>query len=195
MNANEIILVLLALGSFFVFRWCSRAVSGKSSQNCQARLKRIRNASFLFRLFIGISALFAVYWLLAFLFGWPLFFLAHVKMTVAHGHVYGSPAEMPPALLAWSLVKVGLDLAGAAALYALFSLYGRGILFTARNVLYLRFQGYYLILGYIIDYQIKGILRDMDLSMTPVFAGLMIIVIAWIMDEGRKIQEEQELTV
>jgi hypothetical protein len=35
----------------------------------------------------------------------------------------------------------------------------------------------------------------MDLSLTPVFAGLMIIFIAWIMDEGRKIQEEQELTV
>ena len=194
MNANGMILVLLALGSFFVFRRFSRAGSGPS-QKCQARLKRIRNASFLFRLFIGISALFAVYWLLAFLFGWPLFFLAHVKMTVAHGHVYGSPAEMPPALLAWSLVKVGLDLAGAAVLYALFSLYGRGILFSARNVLYLRFQGYYLILVYIIDYQIKGILRDVDLSLGPVLAGLMIIFIAWIMDEGRKIQEEQELTV
>ena len=142
-----------------------------------------------------LAILFAVYWVLAFLFGWPLFFLAHVKMTVAHGHVYGSPAEMPPALLAWSLVKVGLDLAGAAVLYALFSLYGRGILFSARNVLYLRFQGYYLILVYIIDYQIKGILRDVDLSVGPVLAGLMIIFIAWIMDEGRKIQEEQELTV
>ncbi len=29
----------------------------------------------------------------------------------------------------------------------------------------------------------------------PPLAGLVIIVIAWIMDEGRKIQEEQELTV
>jgi hypothetical protein len=35
----------------------------------------------------------------------------------------------------------------------------------------------------------------MDLSVGPVLAGLMIIFIAWIMDEGRKIQEEQELTV
>jgi hypothetical protein len=26
-------------------------------------------------------------------------------------------------------------------------------------------------------------------------AGLLIVLIAWIMDEGRKIQEEQELTV
>jgi hypothetical protein len=27
------------------------------------------------------------------------------------------------------------------------------------------------------------------------FAGIVIVLIAWIMDEGRKIQEEQELTV
>src|ERR1700690_1498004 len=129
MNANGIILVLLALGSFFVFKRFSRAVSGGSSQNCQARLKRIRNASLLIRLFLGFSLLLGVYSVLAFLFGWPFFSQGHAKMAVSHGHVYGSPAEMPPALLAWSLVKTGLDLAGAAGLYALFSLYGRGILF------------------------------------------------------------------
>ena len=41
----------------------------------------------------------------------------------------------------------------------------------------------------------QGLLRDMDLSTTPIFGGLFIIFFAWIMDEGRKIQEEQELTV
>jgi len=39
------------------------------------------------------------------------------------------------------------------------------------------------------------LLRDMDLSTTPIFGGLFIIFFAWIMDEGRKIQEEQTLTV
>jgi hypothetical protein len=195
MNMNGITLFLVALGSFFVFRLFARKVARNSAQSRPVRLARIRNASLLIRLFLGFGLLIGIYSVLAFLFGWPFFSQAHARMTVAHGHVYGSPAEMPPALLAWSLVKVGLDLASAAVLYALFSLYGRGILFSARNVLYLRFQGYYLILGYIIDYQIKGTLRDMDLSLTPVFAGLMIIFIAWIMDEGRKIQEEQELTV
>jgi len=29
----------------------------------------------------------------------------------------------------------------------------------------------------------------------PLLAGVVIVIIAWIMDEGRKIQEEQELTV
>jgi len=35
----------------------------------------------------------------------------------------------------------------------------------------------------------------MALSTTPLFIGMLIIFITWIMDEGRKIQEEQELTV
>jgi len=68
-------------------------------------------------------------------------------------------------------------LAAVAVLCALFGLYRRGILFSARNVLYLRFQGYYLILSYLLDGQIQSTLRDMDLSTTPVFAGLMIIFI------------------
>jgi hypothetical protein len=33
------------------------------------------------------------------------------------------------------------------------------------------------------------------LPVFPLFGGFLIFLIAWIMDEGRKIQEEQELTV
>ena len=195
MNANGIILVLLALGSFFVFRRYSQAGSGRSSQNCQARLKRIRNASLLFRMFIGISLLVGVYWVLGFLFGWPFFSQDKVRIVIAHSHIYTSRTEMPPAIFALWLVKTGLGLWGAAVLFALFQLYGRGILFAARNVRYIRFLGYWLIIDWIIDYLMQGTLHDMDLSTTPVFVGLIIIFIAWIMDEGRKIQEEQELTV
>ena len=43
--------------------------------------------------------------------------------------------------------------------------------------------------------QLVDMLRDMNLSSTPLFMGFLIIFIAWIMDEGRKMQEEQELTV
>ena len=102
---------------------------------------------------------------------------------------------MPGSILALALVKTGLDFAAMAVLFALFNLYWRGILFSARNVLYIRFQGYYLILGFIVDYQIQSRFHDMALSTTSLFVGFLIIFIAWIMDEGRKIQEEQELTV
>jgi len=98
-------------------------------------------------------------------------------------------------VLALVLVKSGLDFAAAAVMFLLFGLYRRGILFSARNVLYIRFQGYYLIFCSIVDYQLGGVLHEMSFNTTSVVPGMLIIFVAWIMDEGRKIQEEQELTV
>jgi hypothetical protein len=80
-------------------------------------------------------------------------------------------------------------------LLRLFWLYWRGILFSAKNVNCIRLLGYWLVVDWFINYQMQGMLRDMDLSSTPVLVGFLIIFVAWIMDEGRKIQEEQELTV
>ena len=194
-SATAILLLLLGLGSFAIFKWFSRNAVHKSSQDRQTRLARISEASFLFQLAIGICFLLSIYWVLAFLFGWPFFSQNVPRFVVSPGHLYASPAEMPRNILALALVKVGLNLAAMATLYALFSLYGRGILFSARNVLYIRFQGYYLIFTFLVDYQTQGALHDMALSDTPLFVGLLIIFVAWIMDEGRKIQEEQELTV
>ncbi len=190
-----ILLLLLGLGSFVVFGRFSRSVARKRLQDGQTRLTRISQAIFLFQLAIGICFLLSVYWVLAFLFGWPFFSQNVPRFVVSPSHIYASPSEMPGNILALALVKAGLNLASAAVLYALFSLYGQGILFSARNVLYIRFQGYYLILSFIVDYLLQSPLHDMALSTTPLFVGLLIIFIAWIMDEGRKIQEEQALTV
>jgi hypothetical protein len=35
----------------------------------------------------------------------------------------------------------------------------------------------------------------LDINFGLLLAGVIIVIIAWIMDEGRKIQEEQDLTV
>jgi hypothetical protein len=178
-------LVLLA------FRFKNR----KSTSDKVVRQKRIKNASLMVQCLLGLSLLLGVCWVVAFLFGWPLPGHDKIRIVISHSHIYTSPAEMPPAIFALWLVKAGLGIASAVVLFALFHLYGRGILFSARNVLFIRFFGYWIIIDWIIDYQMQGALRDMDLSLTPVFGGLLIIFIAWIMDEGRKIQEEQELTV
>jgi hypothetical protein len=194
-SASEIMLHQLGLVCLIAFRWFSRNAVRKSSPDRQTRLARISKAGFLFQLMIGVGFLISVYSVLAFLLGWPFFSEPLARMVVSPGHVYTSPAEMPENILALSLIKVGLGWAAIAVLFALFSLYARGILFSARNVLYIRFQGYYLILNFIVDYQLQSALHDMALSTTPLFVGLLIIFVAWIMDEGRKIQEEQELTV
>jgi hypothetical protein len=192
MNVNPIFLILLAVGSFFFFRWLR---SSRNQHATSLRLARIRRASKWFQFFILFSLAVGIYSLIAFLFNWPFFAEYPAKIAVCAGHVYTSPADMPPMVLALCLVKTGLDLAAAVVLFALFGLYARGILFSPQNVRFIRFQGYYLILSFLVDYGIQSTLRDMALSLTPLFIGLLIIFVAWIMDEGRKIQEEQALTV
>ena len=195
MSGFEILLLFLGLVAFFVFRFLHLRPPAKGLKPAAVRLSRIQTASWWIQVVIGFSLVGAIYALLAFLCGWPFFSEYPARMIVAPGHVYTSPAEMPGSILALALVKMGLGFAAMAVLFALFNLYWRGILFSARNVLYIRFQGYYLILNFIVDYLMQSVLHDVALSTTPLFAGFFVIFIAWIMDEGRKIQEEQALTV
>jgi hypothetical protein len=159
------------------------------------RLNRIQIASLIFRVLNAIGFLMVVYCVPAFLLGWPPPYPDKLRIVISEQHIYTSLADMPQAVLALWLVKMGLLMACMAVFDRLFRLYGKGILFSARNINYIRFQGYYLILDWVVDYQMQGALHDMALSTTQLYIGFLIIFIAWIMDEGRKIQEEQELTV
>ena len=193
MNANEIILIFIAVLSFLVFRIYSAAVSMKSNQNRQSHLNRIKKASLIFRVLNGIGFLLIVYCVPAILLGWPPPYPGTFSIVISENHIYTSFADMPQEVLALWLVKMGLLMACMAVFDRLFRLYGKGILFSARNITYIRFQGYYLILDWVADYVMP--LDDKALSTTQLYIGFLIIFIAWIMDEGRKIQEEQELTV
>jgi hypothetical protein len=195
MSGFDILLLFLGLVAFVVFRFLHLKPPAKGLKPAAARLSRIKTASWWVQVTLGFSLVVAIYALLAFLCGWPFFSEHSARMVVAPGHVYTSPGEMPGSILALALVRMGLAFAAMVVLLALFNLYWRGILFSARHVLYIRFQGYYLILNFIVDYQIQSRFHDMALSTTPLFVGFLIIFIAWIMDEGRKIQEESELTV
>jgi hypothetical protein len=100
--------------------------------------------------------------------------------------------------------------------YKLFSFYIRGDLFAADAVRYIRGIGIIALLIGIAEFyekfaqllstnyfvgcwSLKGVFSlsiGVPLEMLSHFwPGLVIIFFAWIMDEGRKIQEEQELTV
>jgi len=189
------LLVLLILGILAVFRSLTRSRAKMAPKGGDARLKRIQDASWWMLVLMGLWLLLGIYWMLAFLFGWP--FLGHhgVRMVVSGNHIYSSLADMPPEIRIWWVIKMGWGLFGCGTLLALFWLYQRGILFSAKNVVLIRALGYWLIVNWGIDDQLQSVVRDVDLSLTPVFVGLLIIFVSWIMDEGRKIQEEQELTV
>ncbi|MGA2852931.1 MAG: DUF2975 domain-containing protein [Verrucomicrobiota bacterium] len=85
--------------------------------------------------------------------------------------------------------------------HKLFQQYARGNLFTAEVVHHIcqigRFYIFAIVEKYFIDrlWETQHLQPLTGIPMFPLFAGALIFFIAWIMDEGRKIQEEQELTV
>jgi hypothetical protein len=131
--------------------------------------------------------------------------------------VWGTYSTFSDAPLVAKMVAVlaaGVFLAAGITCYQLLNLYEKGIIFSARNVQLLGRIGY-LAFGYgllnvwgpvplMIWYAwmqshspLNSVLwKILESFSSPwIIGGLFVVVIARIMDEGRKIQEEQELTV
>jgi hypothetical protein len=99
-----------------------------------------------------------------------------------------------------------LSLLSVIAFYRLLNLYEKGVIFSAENASQIRRLGY-LAMAYALLKACNPIfLPNEGVFTIPTalinflfspwfFTGCFIIIITWIMDEGRKIQEEQELTV
>jgi hypothetical protein len=191
MSTIEIyVLVIFAL-MLIVFRGLkSRATKVRSS-----RLERVRRTSHIFSICLFSILLLGVYSFLGFLLGWPVFTQHHMRMVISDNHIYSSPSDMPKVIFWLMITRQGLAFFAIGTLLRLFWLYSKGILFTGRNVNCIRFLGYYFIVDWFIKYLMQSLLQDVDLSFTPLFVGVIIDFFAWIMDEGRKIKEEQELTV
>src|ERR1700722_1162323 len=85
--------------------------------------------------------------------------------------------------------------------HKLFQQYARGNLFTKVVVHYIYQIGHFYVFAAVEKYFLNRLWEKQHFqfsagdSIIPIYAGLLIIFIAWVMDEGRKIQEEQELTV
>lgn len=97
-------------------------------------------------------------------------------------------------------------------LIKLFRLYERGEIFTSNNVRYIKYTGYALLIGQLLNPVYQALLtailtlqnppgqRIMSISISGTDVGiilvaLLIILISWIMAEGCRLQEEQEYTV
>jgi len=90
--------------------------------------------------------------------------------------------------------------------FKLFGLYSHGELFTSNNIRCIRGIAYsFFLIGLETFAYGVPVLRSMrvpgrvpagvDFGLGPILAGFLILFIAWIMDEGRKMSDEQELTV
>ena len=113
---------------------------------------------------------------------------------------YGSLAEVPAWLTVCTALQSALFLLAAIAFYRLLGLYEKGVIFSADNVAEIRRLGKLAIFNGVVSGLIKVGLAFPTLPMEILFSpwfivGCLTLIIARIMDEGRKMQEEQELTV
>jgi hypothetical protein len=76
----------------------------------------------------------------------------------------------------------------------LFGCFEKGILFTGETVRYIQILGG-IYVGKFLLRLIFAFFVPMTMGMNDLFAGLLIIFIGWLIDEARKLREEQELTI
>jgi hypothetical protein len=81
----------------------------------------------------------------------------------------------------------------------LLGFFGKGVLFTAETVRCLQVLGGIYILKFVLQMTLWLISfpdnQVLTVGTSGLFAGLLIVFIGWLIDEARKIREEQELTV
>lgn len=114
--------------------------------------------------------------------------------------------------LAASCLPLFVQLYILISLIRLFKLYEQGVIFSMDNVRYIRNIGYALIATQIMNILYQGLMgfiltwrnppghrfSSVTLDQTNIgviLVALMVILISWIMLEGYKIREEQQLTV
>jgi hypothetical protein len=169
-----------------------------------SRLNRIKIVSRIFRTLIGIYAVLLLAVSLWALMDSVLVLLGcHVvpgqsmtaRLTFSPNQTYSLPYHMSLPSLFLGTLHLSLIGFGAILLNRLFKLYERGCFFAADNVRCIKILGLVVIGDGLVQMILELLAPNASLDFSKLFIGGLILLIAWIMDEGRKIQEEQELTV
>jgi len=125
-------------------------------------------------------------------------------MVSLFNHPYASASDVPKPMYLLCAIGAGVYLLGVISFYRLLCLYEKGVIFSEANVSEMKKLGSYLA-GYGILAVAANVIHAggmvfpwmlLDGLASPwIIVGGAIYIVARIMDEGRKIQEEQELTV
>ena len=135
-----------------------------------------------------------------------------IPVSYTHGILHTlSPSEKLLGFLV-STIPLAVELFIVYSLIKLFRLYEQAEIFSLNNVRYLRNIGYALFVGQVINpfYQfVMGIVLTLNnpkghryaaftfdqTNISLLLMGLLMILVSWIMAEGCKLHEEQQLTV
>gem|GEM_PF-458905 len=218
MNTNEIIPQLVLLSSvLLLLRYLRRkrpdtltssqsTFANPGAKPANARLNRIQKVSRCLRLIMlyGIfyipivgGGLFGLLYGVLATYGIkiPLPDVSHLATAHPHPDFLTSPLGVLWKCLTWALVIFWY-----LAVIKLLGFFERGILFTAETVRWIQVLGGIYIAKFLVVLVSYFLTRETDIhllgtAISDLFAGFIIIFIGWLIDEARKIREEQELTV
>lgn len=186
----------------------------------ERKMNKIKRTSLLFRvlfqiLFVALPLFLIMAWVMSagtFKLNSGLIILNYVPTAYSSSILH--PLNMLEKCLALgaSFVPMVVQLLILFSLIRLFKLYEQGVFFSMNNVRYFRNIGYALIATQIVDPLYQGLMgliltwrnppghRFFSISLDQANIGvllvaLMVILISWIMLEGCKINEEQQLTI
>jgi hypothetical protein len=125
-------------------------------------------------------------------------------MVSIFNHPYASASDISKPMYLLCATGTAVYLLGVISFYRLLCLYEKGVIFSEANVSEMKKLG-----SYLAGYGILAVAANIvyggkilfpwvlleGIASPWIVVGGAIYIVAWIMDEGRKIQEEQELTV
>ena len=165
------------------------------SPKVNARLKRIKIVSLIFRVFLGLFVAMIVLSAESCMeSGLPKNPFGPAALSYFLIHIFVNPSPMPIVSVVIELIRLGLFICGIVLVNWLFVLFERGKFFAAVNVRCARWIGLVIVADGVADFTQQLMYREITFGPEPLI-GLFVVLISWIADEGRKIQEEQELTI
>ena len=133
---------------------------------------------------------------------------------IPHGISVVEPLSLPTKFFGClvSFIDLSVDLLVLYFLIRLFGLFQRGIIFSQQCVKNIRYIGFTLLVGQLLNPVTEGLLslvltwhnapghRIISLSYSSTNFGvlllaMLVILISWVMKEGYKIKQEQQLTI
>ena len=165
------------------------------------RLKRIRAVALALRIVVALSALAVATLVLLGLsnaVGWTHAGPNFQQLDHYFGR-YASLLTVPPVIVGLEAARCGLFFAGAIILNRLLRLFADGKFFTAAHRACLTWLGglvigHWAVLKLLDAFACRQVVLGIG-DFASLTVGLLTLLLAWILDEGRKIQEEQALTV
>jgi hypothetical protein len=119
--------------------------------------------------------------------GQPMLNTLHIAFSLHQ--TYTSPFNVPLPVFLIGALQLGLGGWGVILLNRLFQLYERGIFFKTGNIRCIKFLGLIVIGIWLSQTILELMAHQNNIEASGLVYGILVVFIAWIMDEGRKIRE------